>query len=62
MDKVYTVVTRSFVRFDTEEMAKAHAKELMAQYSSDPHKVVNGDEAEWRMGCEYVTIFIKEVN
>jgi len=68
---VYTVVTgednygiSSFDLFDTEEKAMAHAKDMMERYASDlfkweaePTKAV----ANWRAGCDYVTVFIKEV-
>jgi hypothetical protein len=69
---VYTVVSgednygiSSFDLFDSEEKAMAHAKVLMDRYSSDvfkweaePIKAV----ANWRAGCDYITIFLKEVN
>ncbi len=68
---VYTVVTgednygiSSFDLFDTEEKAMAHAKAIMEQYSSDQFKW-EADPiqaiANWRKGCDYITIFLQEV-
>ena len=66
---VYTVVhgednygISSFKLFDSEEKAMAHAKVLMDRYShfkweAEPIKAI----ANWRAGCDYITIFIKEV-
>jgi len=69
---IYTVVSgednygiSSFDLFDSEAKAMAHAKVLMDRYSSDQFKW----EAEpiqavanWRCGCDYITIILKEVN
>ena len=69
---VYTVVSGednygidSFDLFDSEEKAMAHAKHLMDLYSSDAFKweaePIKGAVANWRAGCDYITIFLKEV-
>ena len=54
----------SFKLFDSEAKAMAYAKVLMDRYSSDHFKW----EAEpiqavanWRCGCDYITVFLKEV-
>jgi len=66
---VYTVVNgednygiSSFKLFDSEEKAMAHAKVLMDRYShvkweAEPIEAI----ANWRAGCDYITIFIQEV-
>ena len=66
---VYTVVhgednygISSFKLFDSEEKAMAHAKVLMDRYShfkweAEPIEAI----ANWRAGCDYITIFIQEV-
>ena len=69
---VYTVVSGednygidSFDLFDSEEKAMAHAKHLMDLYSSDAFKweaePIKGAVANCRAGCDYITIFLKEV-
>ena len=70
---IYTVVygednygISSFDLFDSEEKAMAHAKVRMARYGSGAFPWVYepfvGSAANWRAGCDYITIFIKEVS
>ena len=70
---IYTVVNgednygiASFELFDSEEKATAHAKVLMARYGSGAfpwvYEPIADAAANWRAGCDYITIFIKEVN
>jgi hypothetical protein len=69
---VYTVVEGednygigSFKLFDTEAKARAYAKgrmALLAHSSIDwVEEALTGSVANWRQGCDYMTIFIKEV-
>lgn len=70
---VYTVVNgednygiSSFKLFDSEAKAMAHAKVLMDRYYSSDHFKWEAEPiqavANWRCGCDYITIFLKEVN
>jgi len=68
---VYTVVNgednygiSSFKLFDSETKAMAYAKVLMDRYSSDQFKWEAEHTlavANWRCGCDYITVFIQEV-
>ena len=74
MSNVYMVVTgednygiSSVDLFDTEEKARANAEAMglgperlqdRVKWEARPSKAL----ANWRMGCDYVTIFLKEVN
>ena len=67
---VYTVVNgednygiSSFKLFDSEAKAMAHAKALMdrASYFKWEAKPMMDTVAHWEAGCDYITIFIKEV-
>lgn len=54
----------SFKLFDSEVKAMAYAKDLMDRYSSDHFKWVSEPiqaVANWRCGCDYITIILKEV-
>ena len=56
----------SFELFDSEEKAMAHAEVLMARYDSGvfpwEYKAIDWTAANWRAGCDYITVFIKEVS
>ena len=69
---VYTVVEGednygigSFKLFDSEEKARAYANgrmALLAHPSIDwVEEALTGSVANWRQGCDYLTIFLKEV-
>lgn len=69
---VYTVVEGednygigSFKLFDTEAKARAYAKgrmALLAHSSMDwVEEALTGSVANWRQGCDYITVFNKEV-
>lgn len=67
---VYTVVNgednygiSSFKLFDSEAKAMAHAKALMdrASHFKWVEEPMMGAVANWGSGCDYITIFIKEV-
>ena len=69
---VYTVVEGednygigSFKLFDTEAKARAYAKgrmALLAHSSMDwVEEALTGSVANWHQGCDYITIFIQEV-
>ncbi len=71
--EVYTVIhgednygISSFKLFDSEAKAMAHAKVLMDRYYSSDHFKWEAEPiqavANWRCGCDYITIFLKEVN
>ena len=71
--EVYTVIhgednygISTFRLFDSEAKAMAHAKVFMDRYSSDHFKweaePMKGAVANWKAGCDYVTIFLEEVN
>ena len=56
----------SFELFDSEEKATAHAKVLMARYDSGlfpwVYEAIGFTASSWRAGCDYITVFIKEVS
>jgi hypothetical protein len=69
---VYTVVEGednygfgSFKLFDSEAKARAYAegrRERLAHPSMDwVEEALTGSIANWRQGCDYMTIFIQEV-
>lgn len=69
---VYTVVEGednygigSFKLFESEAKARAYAKgrmALLAHSSMDwVEEALTGSVANWHQGCDYITIFIKEV-
>ena len=70
--EVYTVIhgednygISTFRLFDSEAKAMAHAKLLMYQYASDHFQWVAEPieaVANWRCGCDYITIILKEID
>lgn len=70
---IYTVVEGEdnygigrFKLFDSEAKARAYAKGRMALYKGSLAKPwveepMKGAVANWQQGCDYITIFLKEV-